>query len=188
MIHAPATRIGSIALLAFSSALILGTACESEGGDTSVPDSSSSGGGGGGAAASSGTGGLPVGGAGGSQAGGAGGGPIGCAPDPTSATVVDVRDSPYNAQGDGVTDDTAALQLAVDAVAGTGGTVRIPAGTYMVDAETKIRLKSVMTLRLDPDATLKDSRWNNRRYPRDRVRSTPASTCAVTGEFSNAVM
>jgi parallel beta-helix repeat protein len=66
-----------------------------------------------------------------------------------------VRDSPYGALGDGVADDTAAIQLAVDAVAGTGGTVRIPAGTYMVDAETKIRLGSDMTIRLEANATLK---------------------------------
>jgi polygalacturonase len=37
-------------------------------------------------------------------------------------------------KGDGETDDTAAIQAAIDEVGGTGGTVLVPKGTYMVDA------------------------------------------------------
>lgn len=78
-----------------------------------------------------------------------------CAPAPSSSTVVNVKDTPYGAHGDGIADDTAAIQKAVDAVGGTGGTVMIPAGTYLVDAIQMIRLKDNMTLRLDPAAILK---------------------------------
>jgi nitrous oxidase accessory protein NosD len=44
---------------------------------------------------------------------------------------VDVRS--FGARGDGVADDTAALQRALDA--GAGGVVRVPAGTYLVHAD-----------------------------------------------------
>lgn len=83
----------------------------------------------------------------------------GCAPAPTSSLVVNVRAVAYGAKGDGVTDDTAAIQRAVNAVAGTGGTVGVPDGTYMVNAVAQgsmgIRLGSNMTLRLSPGAVLK---------------------------------
>jgi len=59
------------------------------------------------------------------------------------------------AKGDGVTDDTAAIQAAVDAIAGSGGTVLVPTGTYLVDANESVRLKSDMTFRMDPAAVLK---------------------------------
>lgn len=43
---------------------------------------------------------------------------------------VNVKDAPFYAQGDGVTDDSAAIQAAVDSVPATGGTVYFPAGVY----------------------------------------------------------
>lgn len=78
-----------------------------------------------------------------------------CAPPPRSPLVVDARARGMGARGDGITNDTAALQRAVDAVAGTGGTLRVPKGTYLVDALVSLRLKSDMTLALDPGAVLK---------------------------------
>jgi parallel beta-helix repeat protein len=79
-----------------------------------------------------------------------------CAPDPTSKLTKNVKD--YGAKGDGTTDDTAAIQAAVNAVAGTGGTVLIPDGTYLVNAVVQnsmgIRLGSSMTLSLSSGAVL----------------------------------
>jgi hypothetical protein len=49
----------------------------------------------------------------------------------------------YGAVGDGQTDDTAAIQAAIDAAATAGGTVRIPAGNY---ALTTVALSSGVTL------------------------------------------
>src|SRR5512133_828439 len=79
----------------------------------------------------------------------------GCAPAPTSSTVANVKDLAYGAKGDGVTDDTAAIQTAVNAVAGTGGTVSVPDGTYMINALTSVLLKSNMTFSMSSGAVLK---------------------------------
>ncbi len=81
-----------------------------------------------------------------------------CDPVPLSDFVVNVKDPRFGAKGDGVTNDTSAIQKAVNAVASSGGTVVVPAGTYMVDpvANTRagIRLKNNMTLRLESGAVL----------------------------------
>lgn len=79
----------------------------------------------------------------------------GCNAGPTSKLTVNVKR--MGAKGNGRTDDTKAIQRAIDKVAGTGGTVFIPNGTYMVRAERNrhLKLKSRMTLRMAPGATLK---------------------------------
>lgn len=79
--------------------------------------------------------------------------PMGCAPAPSSNLVVSVKDK--GATGDGHTNDTAAIQAAVDQVKGSGGTVLVPAGTYMIDALASVNLGSQMTFRMDKGATLK---------------------------------
>jgi len=64
--------------------------------------------------------------------------------------AIDVRWT--GATGDGSTDDTAAVQLAVDKLASTGGRVVFPRGTYVVEG---ITLGSGITLAGDDGATLK---------------------------------
>src|SRR3990170_6531309 len=91
--------------------------------------------------------------------------PQGCVVAPKSPLVVNVRDR--GAKGDGSTDDTEAIQAAIDEVGGTGGTVLVPDGTYMVDAVKKKRrlaLKSDMTLKLAKDAVLKAIANDSRKY------------------------
>jgi len=68
------------------------------------------------------------------------------------SVVVDVRT--YGAVGDGVHDDTSAIQAAINSLPSTGGTVYVPAGTYLVDAVRTVKLRSNMHLQLDPAATL----------------------------------
>ncbi|WP_433803646.1 glycoside hydrolase family 28 protein [Actinomycetospora sp. CA-084318] len=57
----------------------------------------------------------------------------------------------FGARGDGRTRDTAAIQAAVDAAAHRGGTVLLPAGTYLSGT---VELRSHVTLHLSPGATL----------------------------------
>jgi hypothetical protein len=68
------------------------------------------------------------------------------------SAVLNVRN--YGAFGDGIHDDTAAIQRAISSLPSTGGTVYIPAGTYLIDAVKNVRLRSLMHLQLDPAAKL----------------------------------
>jgi parallel beta-helix repeat protein len=68
------------------------------------------------------------------------------------ATQINVRDK--GARGDGVQDDTAAFQRAVDALPDDGGTVVVPSGNYLIDPLQAVRLRNRMHLQLAPDATL----------------------------------
>ena len=68
----------------------------------------------------------------------------------TSTLVHDVR--AFGAKGDGKTNDTSAINKAIEAASGAGGgTVNFPAGTYL---SVSIRLRSNITLQLNPGATI----------------------------------
>jgi polygalacturonase len=79
---------------------------------------------------------------------------------PSGGATYSVKDAPFGAKGDAATDDTAAIQKAVDAAGGKGATVLIPDGTYMINAVKQygrygIALKGNMILKLSPGAVLK---------------------------------
>jgi parallel beta-helix repeat protein len=76
---------------------------------------------------------------------------------PLSATVYNVKNAPYNATGDGSTNDTTAIQSAINACGTTGGTVFFPAGTYMVngDGHTPLVVPDNINIKIDPAATVK---------------------------------
>ena len=71
------------------------------------------------------------------------------APDAGPAPVCDPLD--HGAKADGKTKDTAALQAAIDACAGKGGTVHIHDGVYLT---AMLRLKSDLVVHIDPSAEL----------------------------------
>lgn len=50
---------------------------------------------------------------------------------PPNATAVGVSVKTFGAKGDGTTDDTAAVQAAINAVGSSGGTVIVPVGNYL---------------------------------------------------------
>jgi len=78
-----------------------------------------------------------------------------CSITPTSPLVVNVKDK--GAKGDGKRNDTASIQKAIEEVAGTGGTVYVPKGTYMVrgTGKNRLHLLSKMALKLADGAVLK---------------------------------
>ena len=69
------------------------------------------------------------------------------------ATEINVRN--VGAQGNGVHDDTTAIQNAINSLPAAGGTVFLPAGTYLVDPTRRLNLRSKMHLRLASGAVLK---------------------------------
>lgn len=78
------------------------------------------------------------------------GSPSAAGPVPPSAPTV--RD--FGARGDGLTDDTAALNAAVRA-ASPGGAIVVPDGTYLVNPVQSVVLRSNLTLSLAAGAVLK---------------------------------
>lgn len=53
--------------------------------------------------------------------------------------LINVKDSPYGAAGDGKTDDTAAIQAAIVAAGSSGSIVYLPPGVYMIGNRIRIR-------------------------------------------------
>ncbi|MFC3653356.1 right-handed parallel beta-helix repeat-containing protein [Dyella humi] len=78
------------------------------------------------------------------------------------SAVVNVRH--FGAMGNGSTDDTKAIQAAVDALPSSGGTIDVPNGTYMINALEGISLRSHTRLSLASGAALKAIGNNARRY------------------------
>ncbi len=87
--------------------------------------------------------------------------------------VCDVMD--FKAKGDGVTKDTRAIQSAIDACTGTGGSVRLHDGVFL---SGMIRLKSRMKLVIEPSATLKGTQ-DDQDYPdtQPNTDNTQLKTC-----------
>src|SRR6516225_1576722 len=89
---------------------------------------------------------------------------MGCAPRPASSFIVNVSDR--GARGDGQTDDTSAIQSAIDEVAKKGGTVLLPNGTYMVKGlgDARLCIESNCILKLANDPSLKAIPNGSKKY------------------------
>ncbi|MFC5436371.1 glycosyl hydrolase family 28-related protein, partial [Rhodanobacter umsongensis] len=66
--------------------------------------------------------------------------------------TINVRNA--GALGNGRHDDTAAFQAAINSLPSTGGTITVPAGTYMIDALRSINMRSHVRLQLSSGAKL----------------------------------
>ena len=95
--------------------------------------------------------------------------PQSCNPPPDASVLVNVTET--GAKGDGKTDDTAAIQAAIDKVAGSNGIVFLPDGIYMVAVGGKqgLNLKSDMTLKLSGGATIRAMPTKDGKYVLLRV-------------------
>jgi len=78
------------------------------------------------------------------------------------STVLNVKN--FGAMGNGATDDTAAIQAAINALPATGGTVVVPGGTYMINALKAINLRSHVRLSMWGNAYLKAIPTSASRY------------------------
>jgi polygalacturonase len=85
------------------------------------------------------------------------------------STIRNVKN--YGAAGNGSRDDTASIQAAINSLPSSGGTVVIPAGTYMIDASKSINTRSNMLLKLEPGAILKAKTNGLSRYYIIRISS-----------------
>jgi polygalacturonase len=80
--------------------------------------------------------------------------------------IIDVSAAPYNAKGDGATKNTIAIQNAINACP-AGGTVKIPAGTFLSGA---LVLKGQMSLQVAAGGILKGSTDPHDYLPMIRTR------------------
>jgi hypothetical protein len=91
----------------------------------------------------------------------------------------------YGAVGNGSHNDTAAFQSAIKSLPSAGGTVYVPAGTYMIDAVKSVHLRSYMFLKLDPDARLVAIPNSASRYSvltADMIHDVEIAGGRITGE------
>uniref|UniRef100_UPI0035673F9A glycosyl hydrolase family 28-related protein n=1 Tax=Nocardioides sp. TaxID=35761 RepID=UPI0035673F9A len=115
--------------------------------------------------------------------------------------ATNVKDARFGAVGDGVTDDTAAIQAAIDATA-SGGVCFLPAGTYLISASTAFIFKarpgvtlagagaSVSRLRVAPESSstrVLDASQTSDVQVRDLGFDATANTAVLAGLYASAL-
>lgn len=85
---------------------------------------------------------------------------------PKNINSLEINASDFGAKGNGVSDDTLALQKAIDAAAAKKATLTLKPGTYLTGS---LFLKSNMALRIDKGVTL-TGKQDIQSYPRQKTR------------------
>ena len=70
----------------------------------------------------------------------------------TKSPWADVRHPDFGAVGDGVTDDTTAIQAAIDSLT-SGGTILLPQGTYLISSALTVSVSALTIIGVGIDAT-----------------------------------
>lgn len=105
-------------------------------------------------------------------------------PNINTKNIVKVTVAPYDAMGDGIVTNTAAIQSAIDAAAAggpTGGTVEIPAGVFLCGPLT---MKSGINLQLDRGAILRMlpyEKYPDRDFPRAFLTASGLHDLEISG-------
>jgi len=103
---------------------------------------------------------------------------------PDADAVPGVADvASYGAVGDGVADDTSAIQAAIDALATTGGIVRLPAGTFKITSALRVAANSIRIVGVGIATRIKNT--NAAGGHAFHIGSKPASALTLYGSIEN---
>jgi hypothetical protein len=103
-----------------------------------------------------------------------------------TGSVGEVNIKSFGAEGDGITDDTAAIQAAVDSVPSTGGKVYLPPGNYKISAPINLRTSNLSFVGAGAPATTLSYEGLSQMVVIQALAGAPVSNVLIKGiRFTN---
>lgn len=100
---------------------------------------------------------------------------------------ISVKDKPYNAKGNGTTNDLTAINAAIVAASSAGGgDVIVPSGTYIINAA--ITLKSNIKLRCAQGAVIKNNQVHGIVLSINNIVNATVDSCTIIGSNSSPII